>query len=134
MKQETRDRIRRIVQDVCQKAVPDLTPGLDPVVDRFIEEQGEALLNVCAGPYPFMEGVFGSTEAPGRIYLHILDPEAFSKVKLKAPEGRVLDIELIHGTPLFFMITEDDLFIDVPRAFLGEEPADVIVVITCEQN
>lgn len=99
-------------------------------IGAWMRVHGEAVYGTRAGIFDPVDNVFGSVHKDNCIYLHVLDPEAFNKLTLPVPRERILDCTLLDGEPVFFMINDDRLSIQIP--FNEKYPVDTVIKITCD--
>ncbi len=99
-------------------------------VGEWLRTYGESIYNTVAGPYEPVDNVYGSTCRGSRVYLHILDPEAFRACTLPDIGSAVLKAELLGGGEPEITKTETGTVIRLPET---EKAADTIVVLSMDQ-
>lgn len=84
-------------------------------IGRWMREKGEAVYGTRAGPYQPVDGVFGSTYRGSTAYLHVLDPEAFSRVDLPGLDRAPIRCSTLKGVAFGFERAGGGLRIAIPR-------------------
>jgi alpha-L-fucosidase len=63
---------------------------------EFTNKYGESIFGTRAGPLQPVDGVFGTVYQDNKIYLHILDPQAFAGIDLEIP-GYIEAADVLTG-------------------------------------
>ena len=103
-------------------------------VGDWLRKYGESIYATAAGPYEPVDDVYGATWHDNKVYLHILDREAFREQILPHTENRILTAALFDGGAVEVIEQEDGIRLILPEnAGTSEEP-DTIVVLTMAEN
>ncbi len=111
-----------------------------PVVERLREigvwmhTYGDSVYGTRGGPFEPVDHVFGSTCKGSRIYLHILDPLAFTAEMLPAIEARVVHVWKLgdESIRIAFRQDADGIVLDLPQAL--HDPVDTILVLEMDRE
>ncbi len=111
-----------------------------PAVDRlrgigdWMRANGESVYGTRGGPFEPVDHVYGSTCKGRRIYLHILDPQAFAAEKLPALEARVTRAWKLgdESALVTFRQDADGIAIDLPQTL--HDAVDTILVLEMDRE
>ena len=114
-------------------------------VGDWLRTYGESIYATSAGPYQPVDDVYGATWRENKVYLHILDREAFGSLKLPCTENVIEHAALFDGSPVEVVQEEDGIRLVLPERDGGtgepgsarevEGPApDTIVVLTMTET
>ena len=102
-------------------------------VGDWLRIYGESIYATAAGPYEPVDNVYGATWHDNKVYLHILDREAFRAEKLPITENRIESAALFDGGEVEVTEEQDGIRLVLPeKAYAGDdaEVPDTIVVLT----
>jgi Alpha-L-fucosidase len=85
-------------------------------VGRWMSNHGRAIYGKRAGPYQPVDRVYGSLYSGSTAYLHVLDPEAFSRLALPDIGRRLLRCATLSGAPLRWEGPGGGIRIELPQS------------------
>jgi len=100
-------------------------------IGAWMRANGESIYGTRGGPFQPVDDVYGSTYKDSTIYIHILDWERFSGLRLPPLEGRVVGCRTIGGEALEFEQNDGGIAVSVPEALA--EPPDTIVALELDR-
>lgn len=112
--------------------VPEDQVQLFKKIGEFMKANGESIYGTRGGPFQPVDHVYGATYRGNTVYLHILDTEAFNKLKLPALQQRVTACSTLSGEPLSFTQDDNGISVTVPDAH--RKPIDTIVKLTLDSE
>ncbi|MDD9268243.1 alpha-L-fucosidase [Paenibacillus sp. GCM10023248] len=108
--------------------VPEDQVQLFKRIGEWMSAHGESIYGTRGGPFQPLDDVYGATYKDNIVYVHILDPEAFERVKLPALDRQVIACQTLSGSAIPFEQDDDGIVIRVPGDVC--ERIDTIVKLT----
>ncbi|MDE7044560.1 MAG: alpha-L-fucosidase, partial [Acetatifactor sp.] len=102
-------------------------------VGDWLRTYGESIYATAAGPFEPVDNVYGSTFHGNKVYLHILDREAFRTQKLPLTENRVESAVLFDGGEVEVLSEQDGIRLVLPESAYTADSAgqpDTVLVLT----
>ncbi len=107
-------------------------------VGDWLRVYGESIYAASAGPYEPVDNVYGSTWHGNKVYLHILDVEAFRNCVLPYTENRIKNAALFSGEKAGEKVeaaeTPEGIRLVLPEGTGQDGEPDTIVVLTMEEE
>ena len=107
-------------------------------VGDWLRVYGESIYAASAGPYEPVDNVYGSTWHGNKVYLHILDVEAFRSCVLPYTENRIENVALFSGEKAGEKVeaaeTPEGIRLVLPEGTGQDGEPDTIVVLTMEEE
>ncbi|MCD7782605.1 MAG: alpha-L-fucosidase [Firmicutes bacterium] len=108
-------------------SVPDEVVTSLEKLGSFMSKYGEAFYGTRGGVWQPVDGVYGSTQSGGNVYLHVADREKFRGMTLPLPDGQIISAETFGGDRVFFEIDGGGVTFALPENL--PECADTIIKI-----
>lgn len=98
-------------------------------VGAWMNRNGESIYDTRGGPFQPVDGVYGSTCREDRIYLHVLDADAFSRMTLPSLAKKVLRVWPLGNeqAQVSFTQNEEGIQLHIPSGMC--DPIDTILVL-----
>lgn len=99
-------------------------------VGDWLRTYGESIYATKAGPFEPVDDVYGATCRGNKVYLHVLNPEAFCAEVLPEIGNRIVKARMFDGRPVSIVPKEQGTALELPET---EAAPDTIVILTMEK-
>ena len=103
-------------------------------VGDWLRTYGESIYATSAGPYEPVDNVYGATWRGNKVYLHILDTEAFRNCILPKTENRIEHAAMFSGEKAEVIETSGGIRLVLPEGAGKAGEPDRIVVLTMQEE
>jgi len=97
-------------------------------IGAWLKEWGDSIYGTRGGPIEPEDDIYGTTYKDNIIYLHILDRDKFTGLKLPAIKNKIVACTTYHGIPCEYLQEEEGVIIKLPEN-MPDTPDTVLKIV-----